>query len=59
MGMVHCVPDRIFQLSKTILATIMCHNKTVLDGLNLLVSISKFGIDTTKNHCYRSGIVLI
>ena len=52
-----CVPDRIFsQSSKTIFATILCRNKTVLDGLNLLVSVSKFGIDTTKNRWYRIGI---
>ena len=29
----------------------------MLDGLNLLVSVSKFGIDTTKNRWYRIGIV--
>ena len=40
-------------LSKTIFATILCHNKTVLHGLNLLVSLSKFSIDTTKNRWYR------
>ena len=35
------------------LATILCHNKTVLDGLTLLVSVSKFGIDTARNRWYR------
>ena len=54
--LVNCVPDRILQLSKTILATILCHNKTVLDGLNLVVSVSKFGIDTTKNRWYRPSL---
>ena len=29
------------------------------DGLNLLVLVSKFGIDTTKNPWYRIGIVSI
>ena len=56
---VNCVPNRIFQSSKTIFATILCRNKTVVDGLNLLVSVSKFGIDTTKNRWYRIGIVSI
>ena len=32
---------------------ILCHNKTVLDGLNFLVSVSKFGTDTTRNPWYR------
>ena len=54
-----CSRHNFAQLSKTILATILCHNKTVLDGLNLLVSVSKFGIDTTKNPWYRIGIVSI
>ena len=55
-----CVPHRILhKLSETILATILCHNKTMLNGLNLLVSLSKFGIDTTKNPRYRIGIVSI
>ena len=31
----------------------MSHNKNVLYGSNLLVSVSKFGIDTTKNQWYR------
>ena len=31
----------------------MCHNKNVLCDSNLLVSVSKFGIDTTKNRWYR------
>ena len=35
------------------------HFGTVLYGSNLLVSISKFGIDTTKNRWYRIGIVPI
>ena len=56
---INCVPDRILQSSKIIFATILCHNKTVLDGLNLLASVSKFGIDTTKNRWYRIGIVSI
>ena len=43
------------QLSKTIMET-MCHNK---NDSNLLVSVSKFGIDTTKNRWYRIGIVSI
>ena len=38
---INCVPDRILhKLSKTILATILCQNKTVLDRLRLLVSVS-------------------
>ena len=38
---INCVPDRTFaQLSKAILATMLCHNKTMLNGLNLLVSVS-------------------
>ena len=41
------------QLSKIILETMMSHNKNVLHGSNLLVSVSKFGIDTTKNQWYR------
>ena len=41
------------QLSKTILEAIMCHNKIVLYGSNVLVSVSKFHIDTTKNPWYR------
>ena len=58
---INCVPDRInfAQLSKTIFVMVLCHNKTVLDSLNLLVSVSKFGIDTTKNPWYRIGIVWI
>ena len=56
-----CVPSIVFhfpQLSKTILET-MCHNKNVLYDSNLLVSVSKFGIDTTKNSWCRIGIVSI
>ena len=45
------------QLSKTILETLMYHNKNVLYDSNLLVSVSKFGIDTTKNRWYRIGII--
>ena len=57
---INCVPDRtLHKLSKAILATILCHNKTMLNGLNLLVSVSKFGIDTIKNRYYRIGIVSI
>ena len=57
---INCVRDGILHSCvKTILATILCHNKTVLDGLNLVVSVSKFGIDTTKNRWYRIGIVSI
>ena len=57
---INCAPDRILQSSKIIFAMmILCHNRTVLDGLNLLVSVSKFGIDTTKNRWYRIGIVSI
>ena len=56
---ISCVPDRIYHSCAKpfwqFLATILCHNKTVLHGLNLLVSVSKFGIDTTKNHWYRIG----
>ena len=48
-----CSRENFPQLSKTILATILCHNKTVLDISNLLVLVSKFGIDTTKNRWYR------
>ena len=32
---------------------------TVLYGSNLLVSVSKFGIDTTKNPWYPIGIISI
>ena len=39
------------------IATILCH-KTVLNGLNLLVSVSKFGVHTTENRWYRIGIDL-
>ena len=58
---INCVPGRInfAQLSKTIFVMVLYHNKTVLDGWNLLVSVSKFGIDTTKNPWYRIGIVWI
>ena len=38
---------------------IMSHNKTLLDGSYLMVSVSKFGIDTTENPWYRIGIVSI
>ena len=38
------------------LPMILRHNKTVLDGLNLLVSVSKFGIDTTKNTSQIFGV---
>ena len=31
----------------------MCRNKTSLDGSYLMVSVSKFGIDTTENPWYR------
>ena len=44
---------------QTILATILCRNKIVLDGLNLLVSVSKFGIDTTKNRWYRIDLKML
>ena len=37
----------------------MSHNKTLLDGSYLMVSVSKFGIDTTENPWYRIGIVSI
>ena len=37
----------------------MCHNKNALYDSNLLVSVSKFGIDTTKNRWYRIGIARI
>ena len=37
----------------------MCHNKNVLCNSNLPVSVSKFGIDTTKNRWYRIGIVSV
>ena len=49
------------QLFKTIFATfmIMCHNNTLLDGSYILVSVSKFGINTTENPWYRIGIVSI
>ena len=33
----------------------ICHNKILLDGSNLPVSVSKFNIDTTKNPWYRIG----
>ena len=33
----------------------MCHNKTLLDGSYLMVSVLKFGIDTTENAWYRIG----
>ena len=51
-GKIMCVFQIEFstvQLSKIILETMMSHNKSVLYGSNLLVSVSKFGIDTTKN----------
>ena len=42
------------QLSKTILATLMIisQNKTLLDCSYLVVSVSKFGNDTTENPWY-------
>ena len=57
---INCVPDRILHSRpKPFFATILCHNKTVLYGFNLLVSVSKFGIATTKNRWYRIGTVSI
>ena len=42
---INCVPDRIFLST---LKPFVCHNKNVLYVSHLLVSASKFGIDTTK-----------
>ena len=42
---INCVPNRIFH--------------SCLYDSNLLVSVSKFGIDTTKNRWYRIGIVSV
>ena len=52
---INCFPDRILYCCPKR----YCLNKTVPDGLNLLVSVSKFGIDTTKNAWYRIGVVSI
>ena len=56
---INCVLDRILHSCPKPFWQQYCVNKTVPDGLNLLVSVSKFGIDTTKNPWYRIGIVSI
>ena len=57
---INCVPDRILHsCPKPFLQRYCVTLKTVLDGLNLLVSLSKFGIVTTKNRWYRIGIASI
>ena len=50
---INCVPDRILHSRPKPFLQRYCHNKTVLDGLNLLVLVSKFGIDTTISVSYR------
>ena len=50
---INCVPDIIFHST---LKPFMCHNKNVLYVSNLLVSVSKFGIDTTKNRWYHVSV---
>ena len=47
-----CVQDRIFHSNLKPFWK-RCVTKNVLYVSNLLVSVSKFGIDTTKNHWYR------
>ena len=56
---INCVPDRILHSCPKPFCQRYCQNKTVQDGLNVLVSVLKFSIDPTKNPWYRIGIISI
>ena len=56
---INCVPDRILHSCPKPSCQRYCVTiKQCLNGLNLLVSVSKFGINTTKNRWYRIASVL-
>ena len=49
---INCVPDRILHSCPKPFWQRYCVTIKLLDGLNLLVSVSKFGMDTSKNPWY-------